>query len=167
MTLSTTRSGLPPVMIVIKSLYKYKYLAKKTGPYFQQYTCAGISFLSGKEVERSNKGVKRVLGDTNQDNKLAIQFQNPALPRWWGSKCSRRRDGLARTQLSTLYIYILITLLPLCARTQTGHFVPRRCMLYGYVINFCNNFAKFKLKKMTFLAISPNLMPAKFSRYTV
>ncbi len=32
----------------------------------------------------------------------------------------------------------------LCARTQAGHFVPRRRMLYGYVVNLCEGIAKLK-----------------------
>ncbi len=31
-------------------------------------------FLSRKEVERANEGVKPIIGDANQDKKLAIQF---------------------------------------------------------------------------------------------
>ncbi len=51
-----------------------KFLAKKDGSILPAVHMCGNSFLSRKEVERVNEGLKRVLGDTNQDKKLAIQF---------------------------------------------------------------------------------------------
>ncbi len=52
----------------------YMYLAKTGWSVLPMVHMCGDSFLSRKEVERANEGVKRVLGNANQDKKVAIQF---------------------------------------------------------------------------------------------
>ncbi len=45
----------------------YKYFAKRDRSALPTVHMCRDSFLSGKEVERANEVVKRVIGDANQD----------------------------------------------------------------------------------------------------
>ncbi len=110
-----------------------------------------------KAVKRANEGVKRVLGGTNQDKAFAI------------SDCgalSVIEDVMASN--TTLSVYILLALLP-----------RELCVLVLRPGTLCGSAACFTVRSTTILANQKcqyeknlflplaNLMPAKFSCYTV
>ncbi len=112
----------------------YKYLAKKGGFVLPTVHMCVDSFLSRKEVEKANEGLKRVLGDANQDKKLAIQFFPDC-----GAPSVLEDVMVSNTTFDF---------------TSRSHFFHVNCVLihrlgafampphvYGYVMNFCDNFA--------------------------
>ncbi len=122
------------------------HLAKKDWSVFPTVHMCGDSFPSKKEVKRANEGVKRVLGDMNQDKAFSIQFFPDC-----GAPSVLEDVMVSNTTCTSTSCSHFFHMNFVCPH-QAGHFPRPRRMLYGQSVSLSvnNNEIPFKQSQRLF-----------------